>query len=146
MGGGQEVEAAITGLGLSYSLLTPFTSFVAIDSQVANRTGQAETVRQPLPMPEGVSNLAIGSKGGGQGLGGIAYSHATGAPAAFPQRAMKRAETQRAYAPAPASVEPSPPISELTSTALADGKSRAGHDLAKSSDKSPRTKRRRCVR
>ena len=135
MGGGQEVEAAITGLGLSYSLLTPFTSFVAVDSQVANRTGQAETVRQPLPMPEGVSNLAIGSKGGGQGLGGIAYSHATGAPAAFPQRAMKRAETQRAYAPAPASVEPSPPISELTSTALADGKSRAGHDLAKSSDK-----------
>jgi hypothetical protein len=135
MGGGQEVEAAITGLGLGYSLLTPFTSFVAVDSQVANRSGQVETVRQPLPMPEGVSNLAIGSKGGGQGLAGVAYSHATGAPAAFPERAMKRAEAQREYAPAPASAEPSPPISELASTAGADGTGKAGRELAKSSDK-----------
>ena len=135
MGGGQEVETAITGLGLAYSLLTPFTSFVAVDSQVANRSGQVETVRQPLPMPEGVSNLAIGSKGGGQGLGGIAYSHATGAPAAFPQRSMKRAEAQRMVAPAPASAEPSPPMSELASTARADGKGKAGRDLAKTSDK-----------
>lgn len=133
MGGGQEVETVITGLGLGYSLLTPFTSFVAVDSHVANRSGQVETVRQPLPMPEGVSNLAIGSKRGGQGLGGIAYSHATGAPGAFLQRSMKRAESQRAYAPAAA--DPSAPMSELASTARADGKSRAGHDLAKNSDK-----------
>jgi len=139
MGGGQEVEAAITGLGLGYSLLTPFTSFVAVDSQVANRSGQVETVRQPLPMPEGVSNLAIGS--GGPGLGGIAYSHATGAPAAFLQRSMKRAEAQRAYAPAPASVAPSNPISELSSTARANGKSRAGNDLAKSSDEVARDRK-----
>ncbi|HJX62486.1 MAG TPA: hypothetical protein VJ860_00875 [Polyangia bacterium] len=131
MGGGQEVETVITGLGLGYSLLTPFTSFVAIDAQVANRSGQVETVRQPLPMPEGVSNLAIGS--GGQGLGGIAYSPATGAPGAFPQRSMKRAESQRAYAPA--SAEPSAPMSELASTARTDGKGKAGRDLAKSSDK-----------
>jgi hypothetical protein len=60
MGGGQEVEEAITGLGLAYSLLTPFTSFVAIDSQVVNRSGKSETVRQALPLPEGVSNLAVG--------------------------------------------------------------------------------------
>lgn len=60
MGGGKEVEDAITGLGLSYSLLTPFTSFVAIDSQVVNRAGKSETVRQALPLPEGVSNLAVG--------------------------------------------------------------------------------------
>jgi hypothetical protein len=48
---------------------------------------------------------------------------------------MKRAEAQRAYAPASASAEPSPPISELASTARADGKGKAGRDLAKSSDK-----------
>ena len=40
MGGGQEVEDAITSLGLGYSLLTPFTSFVAVDSQVVNREWQ----------------------------------------------------------------------------------------------------------
>jgi Ca-activated chloride channel family protein len=59
MGGGKPVENAITDLGLFYSLLTPFTSFVAIDSEVVNRTGKSDTVRQPLPMPEGVSNYAV---------------------------------------------------------------------------------------
>jgi Ca-activated chloride channel family protein len=59
MGGGKPVEDAITDLGLFYNLLTPFTSFVAIDSEVVNRDGKSETVRQPLPMPEGVSNYAV---------------------------------------------------------------------------------------
>jgi Ca-activated chloride channel homolog len=62
LGGGKPVENAITDLGLFYNLLTPFTSFVAIDSEVVNRGGQADTVRQPLPMPEGVSNYAVGDK------------------------------------------------------------------------------------
>jgi len=59
MGGGKPVEDAITDLGLFYNLLTPFTSFVAIDSEIANRTGTVDTVRQLLPMPEGVSNYAV---------------------------------------------------------------------------------------
>jgi Ca-activated chloride channel family protein len=59
MGGGKPVEDAITDLGLFYSLLTPFTSFVAIDSEIVNRTGKSDSVRQPLPMPEGVSNYAV---------------------------------------------------------------------------------------
>jgi len=59
MGGGKPVEDAITDLGLFYNLLTPFTSFVAIDSEIVNRTGKPDTVRQPLPMPEGVSNYAV---------------------------------------------------------------------------------------
>ena len=59
MGGGKPVENAITDLGLFYNLLTPFTSFVAIDSEIVNRTGRSDTVRQPLPMPEGVSNYAV---------------------------------------------------------------------------------------
>jgi Ca-activated chloride channel family protein len=62
LGGGQPVEEAITDLGLRHSLLTPFTSFVAVDHEIANRTGQATPVRQPLPMPEGVSNLAVASQ------------------------------------------------------------------------------------
>ena len=61
MGGGQPVEDAITDLGLRHSLLTPFTSFVAVDQEVVNHTGQATPVRQPLPMPAGVSNLAVAS-------------------------------------------------------------------------------------
>jgi len=61
MGDAPELKDAITNLGLSHSLLTRFTSFVAVDSEQANRSGQAMAVRQPLPMPEGVSNLAVGA-------------------------------------------------------------------------------------
>jgi len=56
----QELEDAITDLGLSYEMLTPFTSFVAVDSEVVNRGGAPTLVNQPLPMPEGVSDLAVG--------------------------------------------------------------------------------------
>jgi Ca-activated chloride channel family protein len=50
----------ITQLGLDYNLLTEFTSFVAIDSLVRNTDGKSETVKQPLPLPQGVSDLAVG--------------------------------------------------------------------------------------
>ncbi len=48
----------VTELGLKYSLLTKYTSFVAVDSVIRN-TGNSETVNQPLPLPEGVSNNAV---------------------------------------------------------------------------------------
>ncbi|MGI5860786.1 MAG: VIT and vWA domain-containing protein [Myxococcales bacterium] len=57
--GAKEIEDAITDLGLAYSLLTRFTSFVAIDSEVANKSGESQAVKQPLPLPEGVSDLAV---------------------------------------------------------------------------------------
>ncbi len=50
----------ITSLGLAYSLMTAYTSFVAIDSEVRNTAGISTTVKQPLPLPEGVSNYAVG--------------------------------------------------------------------------------------
>jgi Ca-activated chloride channel homolog len=102
MGGGQEVQDVITGLGLGYSLLTPFTSFVAVDSQVVNRGGKLETVRQPLPMPEGVSNLAIGS-GAGQALG---YAHAAVMPEGASRHALRKAEPQLMYGLEPAFAAP----------------------------------------
>ncbi len=58
--GDEELAEAITALGLEYSLLTSCTSFVAIDSEVTNTTGQSSSVKQPLPLPEGVSNYAVG--------------------------------------------------------------------------------------
>lgn len=55
----ERVEA-ITDLGLQYNLLTAYTSFVAIDSEIRNTTGAQTTVNQPLPLPEGVSDMAVG--------------------------------------------------------------------------------------
>lgn len=56
----QEHKKDITNLGLKYNLLTAYTSFIAIDSEIRNNTGQVSTVQQPLPLPQGVSNAAIG--------------------------------------------------------------------------------------
>lgn len=59
---GADVELhhdAIVDLGLRYSLLTKYTSFVAVDEVVVNKDGQAKDVTQPLPLPQGVSELAV---------------------------------------------------------------------------------------
>ena len=54
----------VTSLGLKYGLLTEFTSFVAVDQRVRREGGRVETVKQPLPLPEGVSDLAVGGAPG----------------------------------------------------------------------------------
>ncbi|HSK08443.1 MAG TPA: hypothetical protein VK911_02620, partial [Vicinamibacterales bacterium] len=60
--GGTDLEAQqeITRLGLEYGLLTEFTSFVAVDQVVRRQDGKVTTVKQPLPLPQGVSELAVG--------------------------------------------------------------------------------------
>jgi Ca-activated chloride channel homolog len=73
----------ITGLGLKYHLMTAYTSFVAVD-KIKRADGTYETVKQPLPLPEGVSDLAVGgggsysagrkAKAGPGRHGGIAYA------------------------------------------------------------------------
>ena len=52
----------VTSLGLTYNLLTQYTSFVAIDTKVRLKDGKAQTVKQPLPLPQGVSDYAVGGK------------------------------------------------------------------------------------
>ncbi|MEE9117628.1 MAG: trypsin, partial [Calditrichia bacterium] len=58
----------ITNLGLTYNLLTEYTSFIAADTQVRNQGGQVTTVQQPLPLPHGVSNFAVAARVGGSGI------------------------------------------------------------------------------
>ncbi len=55
----KEAEKEVTALGLKYSLMSPYTSFVAVD-KIKRADGTFVTVKQPLPMPAGVSDLAIG--------------------------------------------------------------------------------------
>ncbi|HVF89134.1 MAG TPA: trypsin, partial [Blastocatellia bacterium] len=50
----------ITSLGLKYNLLTQYTSFIAVREAVSNTQGTADDVDQPLPLPLGVSDLAVG--------------------------------------------------------------------------------------
>jgi len=92
----------ITELGLKYGLLTSYTSFVAIDTLVRNQSG-SDTVTQPLPLPQGVSDLAVGApspglrmyksmaapRGAGRGEMSSRESAGSGRPQASPAREEK---------------------------------------------------------
>lgn len=58
-GTGEDVRTEVTELGLKYHLMTQYTSFVAVD-KVIRETGEIVTVKQPLPLPQGVSDYAVG--------------------------------------------------------------------------------------
>lgn len=52
----------VTALGLKYNLLTKHTSFIAIRELIRNLDGSADDVEQAVPLPIGVSEMAIGSE------------------------------------------------------------------------------------
>ncbi len=71
----------VTALGLKYNLLTKYTSFVAVDYEIRNDGREVVKVKQPLAMPEGVSDDAIDQGGMGavystslSGRGTVSYS------------------------------------------------------------------------
>ena len=50
-----EVQKEITQLGLSYRLMTQFTSFVAVEERVVTTNGKPQRMEVPVEMPEGMS-------------------------------------------------------------------------------------------
>ncbi len=62
LGASEETKKQITDLGLNYNLLTDYTSFVAVDTVIRRNGEKVETVRQPLPLPQGVSDQAVGGQ------------------------------------------------------------------------------------
>ncbi|MFH1319605.1 MAG: TonB family protein [Bacteroidota bacterium] len=99
----------VTNLGLKYNLLTAYTSFVAIDNKVRNKDGEIVSVKQPLPLPEGVSNYAVGGSYGAKGYGGMGGV----------TRCKKSAEASPAYNYQISTAERS--VSEETISSDADG-------------------------
>ncbi len=57
--GDQSASKEILNLGMTYNLLTKYTSFLAVDETPVNPSGDLQSVRQPLPLPQGVSEFAI---------------------------------------------------------------------------------------
>jgi Ca-activated chloride channel family protein len=109
----------ITALGLKYSLMTPYTSFVAVD-QVKRADGRVVTVKQPLPLPEGVSDLAVGGSGPGalkakMSKGGVGWMPFPASPTQAYDLAVRQAEPSGESAP----LEPSKPgVSEPVAPAV----------------------------
>ena len=57
----EAIKDEVTRLGLTYSMATSYTSFVAVLETIRNPEGESTYVDQPNPLPLQVSNLAIGS-------------------------------------------------------------------------------------
>ncbi|MEW5725155.1 MAG: AgmX/PglI C-terminal domain-containing protein [Thermodesulfobacteriota bacterium] len=109
----------VTALGLKYSLMTQYTSFVAVD-KVKRADGKLVTVKQPLPLPEGVSDLAVGADRAGAGVqyrttvvmpaGGTGPAKmadapaTTGLPATEPSPPLEIEEGEKEAAPAAVTV------------------------------------------
>jgi Ca-activated chloride channel family protein len=55
-----ETIESMTKLALNHRLVSKYTSFVAVMESVVNKTGKTATVDVPLPLPEGVSEQALG--------------------------------------------------------------------------------------
>ena len=62
----EERVAEITSLGLGYGLLTRYTSFIAVHEIVRRTAEGADDVDQPLPLPAGVSDRAVGVTSGAE--------------------------------------------------------------------------------
>ncbi len=80
----------VTNLGLTHNLLTAYTSFIAVDSQIRLEDGKATTIEQPLPLPQGVSDYAVGK--GGVKMGSIksrALAPVASAKIAMPIQTLK---------------------------------------------------------
>lgn len=101
----------VTRLGLRYSLLTPYTSFVAVDDAVRNEEGGSVVVEQPLPLPAGVESGAVGygrasfgsagfglmGSGAGGGGTGVGYGRGSAAPSGVGKKGKLSSRLQGAY-------------------------------------------------
>jgi len=67
----KEVKSEITRLGLEFSLVTQYTSFVAVEERIINEGGETRRVEVPVEMPDGVSYEGV--------FGEMAPGHVTGA-------------------------------------------------------------------
>jgi len=58
----EDIKDEVIQLGLTYNLATQYTSFVAVDNEVVNKKGKLNKVKQPLPLPAGLNNSAVGAE------------------------------------------------------------------------------------
>ena len=95
----KDVKQKVTRLGLEFSLVTQFTSFVAVEEKVINKDGKPQRVEVPIEMPDGVSYEGIF----GYDINGVPPAMAMGAPMYAPSgvRQLSKFEGRALSAPPP---------------------------------------------
>ena len=104
------LKAAVTDLGLKFSLVTQWTSFVAVSERRVNADpASARDSNVPLPMVKGVEPSAYPNAGRQPGLGGSRIVPT--APAGAPLVEARAPTCRRPSPPSAAARRPSPSIS-----------------------------------
>jgi Ca-activated chloride channel family protein len=93
--GGAEARREITRLGIDHHLVTPFTSFVAVDRSRRVAAGTLATIEQPVEEPEGVD---VEMAGGQRGEGTISPNGASIANAPPEPASMGASESRELHA------------------------------------------------
>ena len=108
-----DLTLAVTQIGLDFSIMTQYTSFVAVEEKIVNQGGRQETIQVPVDLTDGVNYDSVADKddeklgvrrGGGRGAsitpgfagggsGGVSNTAANPAPtlAAKPAQAQSGA-------------------------------------------------------
>jgi Ca-activated chloride channel homolog len=89
--GERNAQEEITQLGLQYSLMTPFTSFVAVEQMVVTDGGTPRRVDVPVEMPEGVSYDHVFGPAGERKMAYQAAASSVGNGAVFAPRSKRAA-------------------------------------------------------
>jgi len=82
------IKETIVGLGITYRLMTQYTSFVAVEAKTVTVAGQPRKVEVPVEMPEGMSYEGIFGPRGGRRAGarGMALARLGKSPVLFSAR------------------------------------------------------------
>ncbi len=97
-----DIKQAITDLGVTFHLMTQFTSFVAVEEKVINQGGQMQRVDVPVEMTDGVSYEGVFGEKDARVLcaKGLAYAPAAAcAPSARGSRTDAACKVQREPVP-----------------------------------------------
>jgi len=102
-----KIREEITKLGLDFSLMTQYTSFVAVEEKVVTKGGKPKRVEVPVEMTDGVSYEGV--FGDSNVVASLGYMPSRG------KAARMAAPMGAACAmPAPACTAPAPPVAEPT--------------------------------
>jgi len=102
-----DVREEITTLGLEYRLMTPYTSFVAVEETTVRVGGEPRRIEVPVEMPEGVSyegvfgehGIAEMARGGVPKSASGALMTTAQAPTIFFEERMRRSDASGLTAP-----------------------------------------------
>lgn len=118
------LKKQIVDVALAHRLVTPFTSFVAVEDRVVNEDGKSRTVRVPVEMPDGVEYEGIfgGREARADASGGMPFRRGLAAAQAPANAIAGGAELAKLRLAEVAPAEPS------TSAPLVDARVRSEDD------------------